>query len=131
MRRAVGRPGGAVVENSRRAGERARHAGRELDDPELLPVQVVTRVEGVGDVPSVGRDGGVPPSSPRSCRRRVTDEPLRPRIVDLDDREPSALVALDVHDQPRVVEPDGCARFDELPRRAARAGTIYTQPSSA
>ena len=48
-------------------------------------------------------------------------EPARPRVGDGDDGEPRGVVALDAHEQRRVVDPDRAARvLEQLARRPAR-----------
>ena len=43
-----------------------------------------------------------------------------PGVVEADEGEPVAVIALDHDDEPALVQPHRAVRFDELARRAAR-----------
>ncbi len=122
-RPAVRRPHGLLVVHARRPRERAHGAAVEARHADLRAVQVAARIEGVGHLRPVGRDGGVALVAMALEVPVVDREPARPRVADADDREPGAVVllALDRDHEALVVDPHGTRPLGELARRAACA----------
>jgi len=125
-RGAVGRPVECVVADPGRACQGPDRTGLDIDDAKLVTAVVAVRYEDVRDQRAVGRDDRTLLVAVRIEVAVVAREALGPGLVDRDDGEAIAAVALGRDDEPVVAEPDRAARRGGPPA----TGTRQTQPSS-